>query len=363
MLNAGASNETSSSQGDNRPAGTTRRYAPLASSVSFGLARRVLPTGGWSIAILAVGAIAAVASLVVGDVYQSAVAAYLGDGARSLVDVARPTSLASWGASVLGLALIGLCGVVFGLRRQRTDDLQGVYRWWMTGVMSLAAVSLCMSTGLHQVVASLVAAKVGWSPLAGDAFWWLAPAVLGPGLVAVRLFLDLKESRLAAIAAVVATIGGGVALAAAMNWLPAFAAAHAAVIQAAALLVALVAVGVSLLGYIRRIVIEADGKIAAPAKRKSAAKQQQEQDRADSKPAAKAEKKPAAASTTKPAKPTREKQRQAKPAIASETQWVDGSQGGVDDDYGDEDAARPRKLTKAERKRLRKQKERQNRAA
>ena len=363
MLNAGANSEASTTPGDDRPAGVTRRYAPDEASVSFGLARRVLPTGAWSLAGVALGSIAIVAGLVAGDVYQASLANYLGASAQPLFDFSHPMSLAGWCISAVALSIMGLCGVLFGMRRQRSDDMKGVYRWWMTGVLATAAVSLCLATGLHQVIATALAAKVGWSPLAGDAFWWLAPALLGPGLVAIRLFFDLKESRLAAFAGAVAIVAGSIAVAASIGWLPASLAPNTTTIEVAALLVALVATGVSLLGYIRRIVIEADGKIAAPIRHKPAVKQKREEAAPEVKLAATTKSQPDEPKTTKStAKQRREQRRKAKPD-ASQTQWVDGSQGAVDDDYGDEDAGRPRKLTKAERKRLRKLKERQNRAA
>lgn len=333
-----------------------RRYAPDASSVSFGVAGRVLPTGAWSLAGFTLAGVLGTAALVAGEVYRSILVGVLGERSDALLSVTSATSLAALSQTLLAFTIVGLCGVVFGLRRHRSDDLRGVYRWWVPATLASAAVAVCLTTGLHGVAASAIASRVGWSPLAGDAFWWMAPATLLLGGLGGRMFFDVKESRLATAGAVIATLSAGVAIVASQGWAPSSLTPHARVIEFAATNGFLLATAFALLAYARRIVLEAGGRAAAPVKRVRPAKQP----KATKTEAKEEPKKPAAAS--RPAAKTET------PRIASETahpssstQWVDGSEGDVDD-YGDDDSPR-RKLSKAERKRLRRQKARENRAA
>lgn len=362
------------SDSDAKP-GNLRRYAPEASSVSFGIATRLLPTNPWALAGASLGGLLVTGLLVAGELYRTQLSETLGATAAALFDLSSPTSLAAFSRLLLSLLVFGISGVVFGLRRQRSDDLKGVYRWWLTATFACGIVALSLATGLHKVVASGIAAQVGWSPIANNAFWWLAPSVLlGGGLVG-RLFFDLKECRLAATTVVLGVIASGVAAAASQGWAPAAITDLLPVIEFGATQFALLAAAFALLAYSRRIVLEAEGRAAAPVKRDVATKPLATEEKPEQKQPTKAAKsKPKAAAATVQSPPAAasapENASQKKPRIAAETkrskpaaastEWVDGSQGGGDD-YDDDHA--PRKLSKAERKRLRRQKARQGRAA
>ncbi|MEN1681731.1 MAG: hypothetical protein AAGJ46_19280, partial [Planctomycetota bacterium] len=238
--------------------------------------------------------------------------------------------------------------------------------------------------GGHAIAAGIIAERVGWSPLPADAFWWLLPAAIVIGGLATRVFFDLKESRLTAAAAILSAVFCGIALAGGIGFALPIDVAEP-VVTAAATQLAIGLAAVSLLAYSRRIVLEATGVLAAPAKREAKSETTEQGEEVELKPAPKPSRKAkAAASAATPAKPTlatstastststkastpKSNARATQPRTAAkkaepaqETQWVDGSQGEMDD-YGDEGT--PRKLSKAERKRLRRQKARQNRAA
>lgn len=349
---------------ENPPPGGAPRYAPGEASVSFGLASRVLPTGAGALTGVLFAGLLLTAGLVAGDVYRAEIAALAGEPVAGLLDIASPASLATALNHTLALTVVGLTGVVYGLRRHRSDDLRGTYRWWIVATLAAATVCLCQMTNLHQVAAGALATRVGWSPLPSDAFWWLAPGGVLLGGLAVRLFFDLKESRLAATGAVLAGASACVAVAATQGWAPVAYAEFLPIVGVAATHTMLITSALALLAFSRRIVREANGRAAAPVKRKKPTAKTSQQPAAakpadKSKPASKnaaAKRVTKAASTPAPVSEIA----QTPPTAAEATQWVDGTQGG-DDDYGD-DAPR-RKLSKAERKRLRRQKARQGRAA
>lgn len=362
--------------------GHAPRYSPPAESASFAMTNRLLPTGAGALAATVAGVLLLAGGLGAAGHFQAEIAVAATPALAGRVDPAQPTSLQSLATTVLGLAVAGLCGVVFGLRRRRSDDLRGVYRWWAVAAAASLLLVVSMATGLHGLLGAIIAEQVGWSPLAGGAFWWLVPSAVVLGGLAIRVFFDLKESGLAAAAAVVSATACGTALASGVGFALPIEVAEPVVTTAATHL-ALGFAAVSLLAYSRRIGLEASGVLAAPAKRHAVSEPDEATDQPTPKPAGKRSRKPAtpatadsvaapkprAATTRKAAaRLTRSKapeQPAAVPAAApketnKETQWVDGSQGDMDD-YSDD--ATPRKLSKAERKRLRRQKARQQRAA
>ncbi|MEM6330255.1 MAG: hypothetical protein AAF790_08400 [Planctomycetota bacterium] len=365
--------EPTEAAGPGRPAGTPRRYAPDAASASFAVARRVLPTGAAALASSAVLGTLALAGCAALHAYRATIAVTLGDAVTPLVDASSPTSLARLAAVAMALCVAAMCGVLLGLRRHRTDDVRGVYRWWATAGAASALAAVCLATNLHGVLAVVAAERIGWTALAGDAIWWLAPAVLLLAPVALRVFFDLRECRPAAVSAIAGSIAAAVALAAGLGWAPAAAQPQLDGVQSAATHATLLLTLLAQLLYARRIVLEAAGQVAAPATPKAGKRKANADGAAQTMPATQAAagspaKLKLAEETREPAAKTKRGAKaaaatQAKPEPAAPTQWVDGSQADYSDGYEDGEAPTRRRLSKAERKRIRKQKSRQNKAA
>lgn len=364
ILNEGrlANDQTAQTDGENEgAAGQAPRFAPAADSVSFGIARRLLPISGATLSCVAVGGVALTAGLVALDRTQTSIAQAAGLELSSALlaplNMASGSSLAAWFTSSMALVIAGLSAILFGLRRHRSDDLGGVYRWWMPAALLSVIASMSFATGLHHMVAAAIGNAVGWSPLSGHTFWWLMPAAVVSGPLAVLIVRDMRESKLALSSAGLGLAAVVVALSAHMGWAPSSMAAELPVISAAALLIGLILMVVAQLSYARRMVLEADGKIEKPLKRLPAAKEEKNPQKQKGKSEAE---QPSTVSETVEPEPKKKGRKQRK-AAAESTQWVDGSQDGFEESYDDEE--QPRKLTKAERKRLRRLKERQNRAA
>lgn len=336
-----------------RPA-KTRRFAPPPGSVSFAVARGLLPTRALALAgVLLAGALTT-AGVLAAHVYREIIVARLGAQEAPAIDLADPGSLAHWLSVALAMACAALALVIYGLRQNRTDDVRGLYRWWLAAALALAAASIFLPARVHVTLAQSLAHATGFSPLPGDAFWWLAPGAALACVLAVRPLGDLKESKLSLACMGVSAVSFVVAVCTHLGALPRPAAPHALVVQSGALLLGLVAAVGAQLAYVRRVLLETDGVIAQP-ERRVAAKRGAQTPPAD--PPASA-KKSSQRDDNEPDGPARlavatggKRERRAEP-----TQWVDGSQG--DPNAYDEDAPARRKLSKAERKRLRREKAR-----
>lgn len=337
-----------------------RRFAPPEGSVSFAVARGLLPTSGLRLASVALGGTATVAALLAGHYYSAMLPASL----APVLALSSPTALASWLTTTLMLTIAALCVAIYGLRSNRTDDVRGRYRWWMSAACACLAANAIYATRLHVIAAETLAQVTGFAPL-GGALWWIAPAAVGALAIGFRPLGDLRESKLSLSFVVLSVLALGASACGSAGLLPGVAAPFSTLIAFGGLLVGLVFAIVAQLSYVRRVLQETDGAVPAPVKKtavkKDAAKKGEVKQEAagtapePAKSRAKPRTKPASESRAKPqskskAKPEKQPQEL---KVAQETQWTDGSEV-LDGDYEDDQPRR--KLTKAERKRLRKQK-------
>jgi hypothetical protein len=264
----------------------------------------------------------------------------------ALFDFAAPGSLASWVASVVLFFGAVTCLLIYSLRRHRVDDYRGRYRVWLAASVACLVMSANSVVGLHGLLAETLTHFSGRSALRDGAAWWLVLAGLPLAWIAVRVFLDASECRLAALLLCGAFCGYAAGLAGFVGGLPVSSDPQSAALATGAgtllghwLLLAAV------LSYARFVVLDAQGLI---------------------------EHRPASAAI----RPTHSERREQLAAVVSPrldatppqparspatTEWVDGRRAErqrYDDDTDDDSSEGDRKLSKAERKQLRKLKAR-----
>jgi hypothetical protein len=125
-------------------------------------------------------------------------------GELEALDLARADSLAGWFMTMTSLAAAVLSLFIYSVRRCRVDDYRGRYRVWLWGgglwlVMSIDAVADLR--GAIQAACIALSGRVG--PLDGAA-WWLAPWSLLVAWLGVRMLLDAWACRSAAASLLVA---------------------------------------------------------------------------------------------------------------------------------------------------------------
>jgi hypothetical protein len=273
-------------------------------------------------------------------------------------------SLASWLSAVVLLVASAVSLIVRSIRRHRIDDFKGRYRVWMGAAIVCLVASANSVAGLHQILDEVLVAATGWTALRDGAIWWVVLAGLPVAWITLRAILDVRECRLA-----------GALLIAAVACYAVSAVSYLGLAGVADLQTRSIAVGATLLmghwfvlaaivSYARFVVLDAQGLITVR--------------RREVKRAAKVEaiKTVAATNSTPVAKPkatifaaaglTREAVQVAK-TPADSSRWVDGSRPerdryDRDEDDDDDSSDDDQKLSKADRKRLRKMKA-QGRAA
>lgn len=230
--------------------------------------------------------------------------------------------LIAW-TSAASLLLTAACAhVVYLLKRHRIDDLSGRYRVWrMVSWLSVILSANCV-LAIHPVVGQMLGHSTGWHLLSNDSGWWLLPVLLIGGYVFSKLVIDAAECRTAMTVFLLAMTCFLLASGLAAGWIPIENSLWAGTITRSLPLAGFL---LSLMGCLltaRYVVLDVQGLI--------------EHDAPESKIVV-----AASASNLAVANESHDEAEE-----DSESAWIDGSQ--PEDDYD-------RPLSKAERKRLRKQ--------
>jgi hypothetical protein len=279
-----------------------------------------------------------------------------------LFAMSAPGSLASWIAAVVLLVAAVNCLLVYSIRRHRIEDYRGRYRIWLAAALACVLLSADSVTGLHDALAQSLGHHTGWAALRAGAVWWLVIAGLPLTWIAVRTLLDVKECHVAALLLVGAAGSFLTAGASFLGLIPAADARLETLTTGAAMLLADWLLLAAVVSYARFVVLDAQGLVPVVRMRRASKPSEPRKAMADRRtepapPAARSKSLFEAAGLPRP-KPTTPIQPAKSPA--SSTQWVDGSRAEREDydDDTDEDETDDRKLSKSERKRLRKLKAR-----
>ena len=315
-------------------------YAPAAAPERQPALAAFLPTGIGGLAGVAVG-ILAVTAMVTGPSLAEMMLArpLFNDGGRfahtlaalrGCFDLSAPGSLATWTSQILLVAAALVAWAVRGMRRHRRDDYNGRFRaWgWMAAMMVIGSLTAVVPLGA--CLAAFIVDATGITLGPGGLGWWIAVANVALGAVSLWAVLPLHERLgtslwLGASAVLWATSLG-------CTWIAATGAGslRIAVVGQAAWTFAAATAMVAMLAAARSVIREIRGE-AAPAVRRP-------KKQAPSKPAM---------------EDAAEVDNESDDGVAAEEPvvFVESSDSAEFND-GSEDGAAGRKLTKAERKRL-----------
>jgi hypothetical protein len=313
----------------------TPRYGELAGVEHHPQITDYVPRRNATIlAVVAGGAAIAGGAAALGHGGEAIAGAVPGISAGQVAGVS--SGLTAWTAAVLGITTALAARLIFSLRRHRIDDVRGRYRVWKWLTRGATLVSVNAVVGLHALVATVATAATGWSLTAGGAEWWLAPVAVVAGWLGFRLLQEVAESRGTVALLTAATACYGVAAAGALGWMPAALGAWSDVLTTAMPLAGHAFTLAAALTFARYVVLDVQELI-------------EHKPRKASKPATAAQG-PIAAPTAAPAAASRE----SAPAPAARGL----AQPDDDADSADDETQDGQYLSKAERKRLRKQQRR-----
>jgi hypothetical protein len=174
----------------------------------------LIPTRLWTLLVLGLlgaSAIAALQSAYVA-VYLP-MDRSLAEGARGL-DLAGSHSLARWFSAGLFALSAVYAVLIFTLRRHRVDDYRGRYRIWIPTAMFLLLASMESIGEMRNLLGLWMDREIQVSLPLQPAIWWVIVALTLAGLLVARLLIEMRRSRLAVSCAllVVACYGGATTL-------------------------------------------------------------------------------------------------------------------------------------------------------
>jgi hypothetical protein len=252
------------------------------------------------------------------------------------------SGVTAWTAAVFLLVVSLAARLIFSLRRHRIGDVRGRYRVWRWIRRAALVLSANAVIGAHALVAAVATAMTGWSLTAPAAEWWLAPAAIVAAWLGFRLLQEVSESRGTVALLATATACYGVAAAGALGWSPAALGAWSVALTTALPLVGHAFALAAVLTFARYVVLDVQELIEHKPRK------------AEKPPKAPAVLKSpvvaaVAATTSAPAAARRESAPAAHTTILQPEDDVDGSE---------DESPDGQYLSKAERKRLRKQQRR-----
>jgi hypothetical protein len=285
-------------------------------------------------------------------VWADEMARSIGSGPIAAFDLAAGGGLASWLAAVVLVAVAVVAWMIFTLRRHRVNDYKARYRLWLWVCVGAVLASANSVARLHEPWSGLWINLTGWSGL-GGAIWWLAPVGLVGVWLAVRLIMETAECRGACALVAVCSIAYLTAALASLRALPAALAPVEAIVVSSAVLAGHAFALAAVMLYARYVVFDVQGLIEHAAKEPQDAKPNTAEPRSKNGGATATgnENNRHAPATLPIDAHARQKRRER--AHENDDAWVDGSEPD-DGGYDDDERSRP-KLSKADRKRLRKE--------
>jgi len=245
----------------------------------------------------------------------------------------------AWTSAIALVTIALLAKLMYSLRRHRVDDYQGRYRVWRWVAWSALLASVNSVVGAHELFAHAAIGATGYSLTSAGSEWWLAPLTLVGGWIFIQLLLEGSESRGSLMLMLVASLCYSIAAAGALGFAPAALGPWVAAAIGAATLAGHTMLLVGMMVFARYVVLDVQGLI----------------DHSPRPASPKAPRKPAEqAPPLKLATATAPETKTTPPAVhAAPSHDCSAAAAEYEDDHA------VRRLSKAEKKRLRKQ----NRAA
>ena len=355
-----------------KPSEETEPYGEAASFDHHLRISQLVPQKAWAMALVAVGMLGSVALVLWAFASVAEPEGARVPGHLVAFDLTSSSSLASW-ITTMSLAAAAVVSVmIYSVRRHKTDDYQGRYRLWLWTAAATGLMSVMVVAPLHKTAAALLASLTGQLAAAEGALWWILPAGLVALGLGLRLFAEMRRCKTTMLFISIALVAYGVSIALQFSSLLTLAPVETLLVAAGAPLLGHVALTLGIVGYARFVLRDVQGLVPPP---KVKEKVEQPVDEAadvedeDEIPVVSKASRTSKRTTTAASysdyddedeeeeaddnwsQPRSKRPRKKAPKTNRKVRF---------DDAEENDAPQPRRMTKAERKRLRKLKAAQN---
>ncbi|HVX62301.1 MAG TPA: hypothetical protein VHC19_16915 [Pirellulales bacterium] len=254
------------------------------------------------IALLFLAGVTVVVGLETLYAYMPDLAHKTADGTIAAFDLAGEGSLAVWFSSSTLLLASLAAAVVYSIRRHKADDYHGRYRIWLWSAGCWLVMSMDETGSLHEGFKELMSYASGQRGLGDGSIWWVGAYALVLGAVGTRLLLEMRECRGSTTALVLTAACYVTAVAARLGFVMPEAGAREVMLKEGCEMAGNLFLLLSMTLHARYVILDAQGLIAPrPAKAPKPAKVEKptkaaKTDKAEKKPPAESEAPAAAAS-------------------------------------------------------------------
>ncbi|MFV1966177.1 MAG: hypothetical protein ACC628_12200 [Pirellulaceae bacterium] len=154
----------------------------------------LIPKRPWTLTVIVLSGLTLIAGVqfLYSSVFQTASRSQ--QAVLAALDVAAPGSLMGWTSSLFLLVAAAGSVMVYALRRHRLDDYRGRYRVWLWSASACSIASIDAATGLHGVLSRAIN-DLTRTPLYGDgSIWWLLVFAMVFGTGMVRILVEVRGS-------------------------------------------------------------------------------------------------------------------------------------------------------------------------
>lgn len=224
------------------------------------------------LALLLAAGLAVVTGLEAAHLWLPELSRRTGDSRLVALDLTSDAALGNWFSSTtLGLAA-AVAVIIYSVRRHRKDDYHGRYRVWLWSAALWTMMSIDEGASLHESLAEVASHFGGQRGLGGGPIWWIAAYGLLFAGVGTRLFLEMRSCRLSS-GSLVAAVGCFItAVIVKLGVVPALGGTYAVMVEEGCEMLGDVLLLFSMAIHARYTILDAQGAIAHKAKKSKAAK-------------------------------------------------------------------------------------------
>jgi hypothetical protein len=179
-----------------RSSKSAETYTELARTDNHARWSDFVPRRNWALCTLLVAGMLVIAGLEVSYHFAAASTLWSSRGLGAL-DLERTNSIAGWLAAITSLATAVVSLLIYSVRRHRLDDYRGRYRVWLWGTAVWLVMSIDVVADLRSAVRVLCIELTGRIGPADGLVWWLAPWSAVLLYVGLRMLIDVRACRTA----------------------------------------------------------------------------------------------------------------------------------------------------------------------
>jgi hypothetical protein len=198
----------------------TRTYSDAALASNQAPVTAIVPARPWTLSVLALSGLVCIALLNLLNAELPRLARWVGIEHLDAINFAVRGNLAAWLSSFWLAWAAVMSAKLFNLRRHRVDDYKGRYRIWIWTTVLLVCASLDAGTGLHDAIGGLMVRLSGKAQTLSATICWLTAGAALIGAVSLRMAIEMRRSKAALVSLLFALVCYTTAALVRIGWLP-----------------------------------------------------------------------------------------------------------------------------------------------